>query len=102
MEKIKGIDRLEEERNLSIEERLIRDVCRKDFHRLALKEEVYWLHWSRIRWLKEGDYNTKFFHTVASHNKSSNTIYGLMINGEWSQEKSEIKNEAESYYLNLF
>lgn len=32
----------------------------------------------------------------------SNGIYGLMINGEWSQHRLEIRNEAESYYLNLF
>lgn len=39
---------------------------------------------------------------MASHNKSLNVIYGLMINGEWSQNKSEIRNEVESYYMNLF
>lgn len=102
MEKIKDIDRLEEERSLSKEERLFREGCRKEFQLLALKEEVYWRQRSKISWLKEGNRNTKFFHKVTSHNKSLNVIYGLMINGIWTQNKSEIRNEVESYYVNLF
>lgn len=102
VEKIKDIDRLEEERQLMGEERLIRESYCKKFQMLALKEEVYGHQRSRIRWLKEGDQNTKFFHKVASHNKSSNVIYGLMINEIWSQNKSEIRNEVESYHANIF
>lgn len=102
MEKIKDMDRLEEERPLTGEERLFREGCHKDFQMLALKEEVYWHQRSRIRWLKEGDCNTKFFHKVASYNKSLDAIYGLMINGVWTENKSKIKNEVESYYVNLF
>lgn len=41
MVKIRDIDRLEEERQLSCEERLVREVCRKDFYIFVLKEDMY-------------------------------------------------------------
>jgi len=78
--KIKELDLLEEERNLSREEFVSRNVLWKEFQIVALKEEIFWKQRVRVRWLKEGDRNTKFFHKVASHHRNSNGIYGLMIN----------------------
>lgn len=87
---------------LSGEERLKRDACRKEFHILALKEEVFWKQRSRIRWLKEGDRNTKFFHKVASQNKNFITIHCLWINGKMSNNQMEIRSEVESFHTALF
>ncbi|XP_042950313.1 uncharacterized protein LOC122282426 [Carya illinoinensis] len=41
------------------------------------REEVMWRQRSRIQWLKEGDQNTRFFHSSASMRRKRNTIQGL-------------------------
>lgn len=93
---------MEEERSLSVEEKLIRESGRKEFQILALKEERFWRQRSRINWLKDGDRNTKFSHKEASHHKCSHGIHGLWIRGVWTQDQVLIINEVESYYFNLF
>lgn len=99
---IRDIDALEEERTLSSEEQKSREYSCKVFLILAVKEKTFWRQRSRIKWLKEDDHNTKFFHKVAPHHKSSNDLCGLWINGEWSQNQEAIRKEVESYYMNLF
>lgn len=98
LENIRIIDLLEEDRSLSIGERLTREGYCKEFQILAVKEEIFWRQRSRVRWLK-GDRNTKFFHKVASQNKCSNDIRGLWINGEWTHDQNVIKSEMEAYYM---
>lgn len=46
--------------------------------------------------------STKFFYKVASHRKNSNDIYGLLINGSWTQDQMIIPQEIEAYYMKLF
>lgn len=52
--------------------------------------------------MKKGDRNTIFFHKVASHNKISNRILRLSINGSWSQNQEKIRWVVEEYYVDLY
>lgn len=55
-----------------------------------------------IRWLKEGDDNTKFFHKVASQHRNNNDIRRIWLNGEWVQNRDVIRKEVEEYYIIFF
>ncbi|KAK3169156.1 hypothetical protein Dsin_000060 [Dipteronia sinensis] len=45
------------------------------------KEEQMWYQKSRVKWLKEGDKNTKFFHTLAIGRRSVNYIGDIWVDG---------------------
>lgn len=79
-EEIRKLDLLDDDQNLSSLERVSMDAFRKEFQIMAVKEEIFWKQRSRIRWLKEGDQNTKLFHKVASQYKRENDILGLWFN----------------------
>ncbi|XP_071708263.1 uncharacterized protein [Rutidosis leptorrhynchoides] len=57
---------------------------------------------ARIKWALEGDENTKYFHKFIRHRNNKNAIHGLSINGVWSEDPKEIKDEVFRYYSNLF
>ena len=61
---IERIERLEQEGNLSQDLIALRNLRRKELEEVLLKEEEHWRQGSRIKWIKEGDSNSKFFHRV--------------------------------------
>ncbi|OMO87766.1 reverse transcriptase [Corchorus capsularis] len=67
------------------------------------KEEQYWYQRSRIKWLKDGDANTRFFHQTTIQMRQTNKILNLKSdNGEWIEEEKKIVEEFELYYSDLF
>lgn len=68
-----------------------------------LIDEVYWRQRSRAVWLREGDKNTKFFHSTATSRKRKNRIRGIVDeNNQWIEEADEIKKIFCEYFENLF
>ncbi len=65
-------------------------------------EEICWRQKSRVKWLKEGDKNTKYFHTVANSHRRHNSIRQLSINGVLSTNQNAIKVEISGFYRQLY
>jgi hypothetical protein len=74
----------------------------RDLERAFLKEEINWRQKFRIKWLKEGDKCTKFFHMMANSNKRYNTIDSLLINGSLSSNLAAIREHGVNYYKSMF
>ncbi|XP_023873870.2 uncharacterized protein LOC111986468 [Quercus suber] len=71
---------------------------RKELNSLLDSEETLWHQRSKIHWYKEGDRNTKFFHTRASERRKKNTILGLWNDGTWCDDRDSIASIAVDYF----
>eukprot|EP00253_Pinus_taeda_P022290 PITA_22290 len=70
---------------------------------LLLKEEITWRLKSRALWLKEGDRNSKFFHSFANARRKSNSIWNIRDSGgNLLSSQEEIANEATSFFQNQY
>jgi hypothetical protein len=101
-EGLKLLDRFEEDKGLSEEEKERRRVLTIDLEASLLQEEISWRQKSRVRWLKEGDKCTKFFHQVANANRKNNYIESLIVNGLPTSDTNIIREHIVKYYKSLF
>ncbi|CAL1356987.1 unnamed protein product [Linum trigynum] len=66
-------------------------------------DEIYWQQKSRVHWLKRGDKNTSYFHTVTRARRKRNFVAGLRNdNGEWITDEAQKAGIAYSFYNTLF
>ena len=79
-----------------------RKKLQEDLWVVAQAHEALLRHKSRSRWLKEGDYNTRFFHIKVNANRNTNCIKGLLIEGEWTDEPNKVKEEIRTFFSNRF
>ncbi|CAA7061787.1 unnamed protein product [Microthlaspi erraticum] len=76
--------------------------ARKSWELLSSAEESFFKQNSRIRWLKEGDSNTGFFHRSVKANLSRNIIHHLRDgNGVKVSNTEQLKAMAVEYYRTL-
>ncbi|XP_072065378.1 uncharacterized protein [Arachis hypogaea] len=68
-----------------------------------MKEESYWREKSRVKWLKEGDQNTRFCHQKFQSRVRRNIIWRLVgRNNEIASKSEDIAKVAEDYFCNNF
>jgi hypothetical protein len=80
----------------------IRAVTDK-MNELLYRKEMMWLQRSRIDWLREGDRNTKFFHSKAVWRARKNKIKKLRDDsGAWQENTKIMGRMATDYFKNLF
>lgn len=75
----------------------------KQIDDLLIDEEIYWRQRSRTVWLREGDKNTKYFHSKATARKRKNKIRGIVDErNNWTEEAPEIEKIICDYFDNMF
>ncbi|MDV3143360.1 MAG: hypothetical protein Q8761_02940, partial [Sweet potato little leaf phytoplasma] len=100
--RIKAIDDLEEEGRL--EEGLKEEslALKMELADVVLKETSSWHQKVKIKWAKDGDNNSAFFHRWANGRKSKNFIDSLENeNGEKLKGEKKIEEEILSFFSNL-
>ncbi|OAY70899.1 hypothetical protein ACMD2_20650, partial [Ananas comosus] len=81
-------------RELSQRETLLKMQPKRRYEVLCLQDELYW----KVRWLKAGDTNTKFFHIRASCRRNRNYISHLSDGIESLSSPEAIANHLFSFY----
>ncbi|KAL2475523.1 Uncharacterized protein Adt_36259 [Abeliophyllum distichum] len=73
-----------------------------NLNKLLSQEEAFWRQKSGIKWLREGDRNSKFFHAVAKKNRSKNQINQIRDSeGRLIHNEAEIQNSALAYFQSI-
>ena len=78
-------------------------VLELEINMLLDKEAQMWRQRSRILWMKDGDHNTKFFHSKASQWRRRNYITKLYDSrGRWCTRQSQVNDTILEFYRELF
>lgn len=78
-------------------------VEREKLNDILLQEETYWKQRAKLFWLREGDENTRFFHSSASARKKANHIHHLLDEtGAKIEDNEGMGNIVKDYFKNIF
>ncbi|VFQ86944.1 unnamed protein product [Cuscuta campestris] len=66
-------------------------------------EFTYWKQKASIKWIREGDCNTSFFHSIVKERRISQKIHKIRSgDGQWIQDKDDLLKEANFYFQQLY
>nr|CCA66140.1 hypothetical protein [Beta vulgaris subsp. vulgaris] len=99
---IQQYDEISNQRILTEDELEEKQKAQVELWKWMKRREVYWAQNARISWLKEGDRNTRFFHTIASNKRRKNSIICIEVKGKESGDPQIIKREAVSHFKKIF
>lgn len=67
------------------------------------QEENLWHQRSRVKWLREGDANTKFFHQSTLQRCRRNKVLKIMDgDGTWVENPNLVRKLVDDHFINLF
>ena len=89
-------------RTLSQDEVNLRKSLQEQLWNAAFAVESMLRQKARVKWLKEGDSNSNYFHRLINYRRSQNAIQGLFVNGVWVQDPRTVKSAAVHYFNSRF
>ena len=90
LDEIANIDVIEQEGVLSSDLSAQRVERKGELEELILREEIHWRQKAKVKWVKDGDCNSKLFHKVANGRRNRNFIKFL------ENERGLVLNNSES------
>jgi len=66
------------------------------------KQEAILFQKARQNWIKQGDHNTKFFHSAVKWRRARNQLHGIIDNNKWCDDKEEAKDKVRKYFEERF
>ena len=66
LDEIANIDAIEQEGVLSFDLSAQRVLRKGELEELILREEIHWSQKAKVKWVKDEDCNSKFFHKMAN------------------------------------
>ncbi|XP_061370265.1 uncharacterized protein LOC133312983 [Gastrolobium bilobum] len=91
LRRIEGIQRrLDFGPNYFLEKK--KEELRGELEETLVQEEKLWYHKFRTEWIRDGDRNTKYYHTLAIAKRRRNKVEALRNdNGVWVKHEAELK-----------
>lgn len=57
---------------------------------------------ARVRWLKESDCNSKYFHSLINWKRRKNFVKGLLVDNRWVEEPMVVKRNIKEFFEKMF
>ena len=103
LDEIANIDVIKQEGVLSSELSTQRIERNGELEELILREEIHWRQKAKVKWVKDGDCNSKLFHKVANRRRNRNFIKFLENKRGLVLDNSEsIIEEILLYFKKLY
>ncbi|KAH1209320.1 putative ribonuclease H protein [Glycine max] len=99
------LNKLEEDtsqRQLSTQEKLKLKQLQEALWTAAQAHESLLRQKARIRWIKQGDCNSRYFHLMLNANRRNNYLKGVMVSGTWFHKPSKVKEEVKAFFSQRF
>ena len=76
---------------------------KREIEVLLEREAIMWAQRSRVLWARQGDRNTKYFHSCATRRYRKNLIEGIRDEEDrWRDQPTDIATILVNYFQNLF
>lgn len=105
MPRMRALSRLEYlyDMNPSMDNLEVLEKARSALNDALKMETEYWREKANLRWMQEGDRNTKDFHNVVMQRRQQNFILKIRDdNGNWVRDPAVMSEMAVDYYQKLF
>lgn len=97
-----SLDILKEAKALSTKESAREVKAHSQLSLVLEKEKIFWRQRSRVNWLREGDPNTKFFHTMANGHRNHKHISRILLEKTWVENDSKIGVAFSNHFHSLY
>lgn len=87
---------------LDEEDRATREAIKGEIATFMNMKKISWRQKTREKWLKEGDRNAKYFHSLANFRRKNNYVEELIMNGVSIKGSEATREGAKSYFQKLF
>lgn len=82
LSELESLDSVEEVGGVDEETVVRREKLKVDLAAVMHMEEINWRQNFRAKWVKEGDRNTKYFHSLASRHRRKNYVATLLFDSK--------------------
>ncbi|XP_031127486.1 uncharacterized protein LOC116029577 [Ipomoea triloba] len=81
----------------NLERKLLREL-----NAVLDQEETLWFQKSRRDWIKDGDRNTRYYHTSTMIRRNKSRVRLLKLQGEWTDDPLRVSTHIIDYFSALF
>ena len=89
-------------RQLTPHELLTHRKLQEDLWLAAQSHESLMRQKARVKWIKEGDCNTRYFHLLMNSKRTNTEVKGVLINGRWVENPIRVKEEVHRFFNDRF
>ncbi|KAG6466433.1 hypothetical protein ZIOFF_075771 [Zingiber officinale] len=89
------------DRDPTAQNRTLRSECQAHLFRVLDMEEDFWKQRAAIRWMGEGERNTKFFHSKVQKKRAVSIIFRIWEKGQCLDQPERIRESGVRYFQEL-